>query len=108
MTKIRSFRFVLVCFLFAAVILHSVSSRCGRTYYAASFDESKFNLLHEGMSVRALEEVMGPPLEKVRQMNGSVLWTYSGRADVTCSFWRRWVFVENDKITGVVSDYWEE
>jgi len=108
MTKIRSFLFVLACFVFAAIFLHFVSIRCGRTYYAASFDESKFNSLHEGMSVGELERFIGPPLEKVRQTNGSVLWTYSGRADDTCSFWRRWVFIENDKITGVVSDYWEE
>ena len=52
--------------------------------------------------------MMGAPLKKIPQRDGSMLWTYSNRSDVTCSFLRRWVYLENDKIKFIDNDYWEE
>jgi hypothetical protein len=108
MIKIRSGKWALCALVLSFVVLYVAFIKCGPTHYAAQYDEGKFNALYVGMSSVDLENVMGAPLERIHQRDGSVLWTYSSRDDVACSFWRRWVYLADDKITSVVSDYWEE
>ena len=110
MRTMRSCLLVASCCVLAPFILYFsvIFIMCGATYYAPKFNQNKFNSLRPGMSSGELEKVMGPPLEKIRRRDGSVLWAYSGRADVSCSYWRRLVMVRDEKITSIANDYWEE
>jgi hypothetical protein len=108
MFKIQRKKWVLCCLVFVSMLLYFLFLKGGYTYYAAGFDQRKFDNLHVGMSASELEKAIGPPLEKIPQRNGSVLWTYSGRPDVSRSFWRRWVFLKDDKITSIENDYWDD
>jgi hypothetical protein len=90
------------------LFLYLVAHRCGPTYYARGYSEDKFRGLCAGMTSSEVEAVMGPPLNKILWHDGTVLWTYSDRADDTCDFWRRWVLFKNDKIEHIINDYWDD
>jgi hypothetical protein len=108
MIKVRPFHWGLIIFAASLVLIYIMFIKCGPTYYSARFNEGKFKTLRPGMPVAELEAIIGPPLEKVPQRDGLVLWAYSKRDDVTCSFWRRWVFVKDEKIESIDCDYWQE
>ena len=100
---------ILLSLVFVLAILYFSFFRCvGTTRYSAQYNEGKFNSLRAGMSVQELERIMGPPLRKIPQTDGDVLWAYSDRPDVTCSYWQRLVYIRDDKIDTVVGGYWEE
>lgn len=105
----RRLMFIAVAFPGIIVLfLGWTAHRCGPTYYAQGYNKNKFMSLRAGMASSEVEAVMGSPLDKVPWHDGTVLWTYSDRADDTCDFWRRWVLFKNDKVEHVISDYWDE
>jgi hypothetical protein len=49
--------------------------RCGPTYYAKGYREETFRSIKPGISEKEVQDRLGEPLEKVRQANGTLLWT---------------------------------
>jgi hypothetical protein len=84
------------------------SLRCGPTYYAEGYSESKFLGLREGTSSLEVEALLGRPLERISQADGTVLWTYSNRDDCTCDFEMRWVYLNEGRVKTIVNMHWEE
>ena len=93
------------------------------TVYAKGYSEHRFRSIRVGMSIRQVEEIMGPPLEKgrwqVRSGSGPVtpgvgplddIWYYTrGGKHVpgrTASYWRRAVLFRNGIVWGMDSTYW--
>jgi hypothetical protein len=82
--------------------------RCGPTDYAEGYSESKFLGLREGMSEREVEALLGRPLERIPQPDGTVLWTYSDRDDCTCDFEMRWVYLDEGRVKSIANMHWYE
>jgi hypothetical protein len=93
------------------------------TVYAEGYSESRFRSIGVGMTVRQVEEIMGPPLEKgqwqVPSGSGPVtvgvgplddIWYYTrGGKHVqqgTASHWTRAVLLRNGVVWGTDSTYW--
>jgi hypothetical protein len=93
------------------------------TVYAEGYSEAKFRSIRVGMTVRQVEEIMGPPLVKgewqVPNGSGPVtpgvgslddIWYYTrGGKQVkqgTASHWRRAVLLRNGVVCGTDSTYW--
>ena len=93
------------------------------TVYAEGYSEYRFRSIRVGMSIRQVEEIMGPPLEKgqwqVPSGSGPVtpgvgplddIWCYTrGGKHVpgrTASYWQRAVLFRNGIVWGMDSTYW--
>lgn len=82
--------------------------RCGPTDYAEGYREGQFLRLREGMTTDEVTALIGQPLERVDQADGSVLRTYSDRSDCTCDFEMRWVYVKDGRVEAIANMHWEE
>ena len=82
--------------------------RCGPTYYSAGYGESKFLRVGEGMTTQEVLNLLGQPLERIPQGDGSILWTFSDRDDDTCSFEMRWIYFKDGFVRSIVNMHWEE
>jgi hypothetical protein len=95
------------------------------TVYAEGYSEYSFRSIRVGMSIRQVEEIMEPPLEKgqwhVPSGSGPVapdvgplddIWYYThGGKHVpgrTASYWRRAVFFRNGVVWRIDSTYWAD
>lgn len=92
----------------ALFIIWFLFLRCGCTYYAPGFTEAKFASLKEGMTAAEVVEVIGPPLARIPNEDGTILWTYSDRNDDTCSFEMRWVYLRSGKVETISNMRWME
>jgi hypothetical protein len=80
------------------------------TVYSVGYDESRFRKVHVGMTSAEVEELLGPPLEKVPLPQvGVVIWLYTDRRhNRSGDYSKRDVWVEDDKVCNVVNIYWHD
>ena len=93
----------------ADILFAAISALEGRsTVYAKKYSESKFRSLRVGMTVRQVEDIMGPPLEtghwQVPSGSGPTtpgdgplddLWYYTRAGKALGNYWRREVWFRN-------------
>ena len=82
--------------------------RCGPTYYAEGYREAKFLTLREGMSAHEVEGLLGRPLRRISQADGTELLTYSDREHVTSDFEMRWVYLDDGRVKSIANLHWCE
>ncbi len=76
------------------------------TVYSVEYDESRFQQVRVGQTSKEVEALMGPPLTKVPWPDqGIVNWSYTVKRFGYSNYWRRDVFMENDKVDQVSSFY---
>ncbi len=77
------------------------------TVYSVEYDESRFQQVRVGQTSKEVEALMGPPLTKVPWPDqGIVNWSYTAKRFGYSNYWKRSVFMENDKVDHVSSMYW--
>ena len=82
--------------------------RCGPTHYSEGYSESRFLRVREGMTADEVEALLGRPLRRIEQADGSWLWTFSDRDDDTCDFEMRWIYLRDGMVQTIVNRHWEE
>jgi hypothetical protein len=102
-------------FLFVAL---SILDGKHSTVYAEGFREWKFRAIRAGMSMREVEEIMGPPLEKGRWIVGAPgqpastngpeddYWGYTAAGKVRGNYWQRQVFFRNGVVHSTEARYY--
>jgi hypothetical protein len=103
------------------ILLAAISALDGHfTVYAKGFSESKFRSLRVGMTVRQVEEIMGPPLAtgkwQVPDGRGGPVtpgegdldnfWNYTRAGKVRGNFWSREVLFRNGLVDRIESTYY--
>ena len=78
------------------------------TVYSENYDETKFQSLHAGMTLKEVEAIMGKPLKIVswKVPTTGEVWKYSDQPNIISNFWRRWVEFQDGKVAEVIIDYW--
>ncbi|ODT98391.1 MAG: hypothetical protein ABS79_05940 [Planctomycetes bacterium SCN 63-9] len=77
------------------------------TRYAPGYDEAKFHRIRVGMTEKEVAAILGEPFHKVpwNEKADRICWMYTVQRTSVSNYWRRWIFVENGKVSDVVSDY---
>jgi outer membrane protein assembly factor BamE (lipoprotein component of BamABCDE complex) len=80
------------------------------TLYSVRYDESRFRQVRAGMTSSEVEALMGPPLEKVSAPQiGVVIWLYTDRLhNRGGDYWKRDVWMEDDKVVNLVNIYYSD
>jgi hypothetical protein len=80
------------------------------TIYAVGYNELSFRQVRMGMTSSQVEALMGPPLEKVPwPEGGGVIWCYTGRRyNRSGDYWKRDVWIKDDKVSNVINMYWHD
>jgi hypothetical protein len=91
---------IAVCLPVAADDPKAESARLQGTWVLVSAEENG-----QEMSSREVEALVGRPLDRIRQEDGTVLWTYSNRDDCTCDFEMRWVDLDEGRVKYIVNIY---
>ncbi len=91
------------------------------TVYAKGYCESKFRSLRVGMTVRQVEDIMGPPLKRGQWMvpagNGPItpgegilddLWYYTDGGKARGNYWRREVWFRDGVVRSTESTYYRD
>lgn len=77
------------------------------TVYAPGYNEDRFHQIVVGAPAEEVEKALGPPLARNPSGNqGIETWEYSDFTETTLGFWRRWIYIKDGKVSGIVSDYW--
>lgn len=77
------------------------------TVYAPGFDEDRFHQIAVGAPAEEVEQILGPPLARTPSGNrGIETWEYTEFTETTLGFWRRWIYIKDGNVSGVLSDYW--
>jgi outer membrane protein assembly factor BamE (lipoprotein component of BamABCDE complex) len=81
------------------------------TIYSVGYDELRFRQVRVGMTSSQVEALMGPPLEKVPwpEESGGVIWFYTDRRhNRSGDYWKRDVWMKDDKVSNVINMYWQD
>ncbi len=89
------------------------------TVYAGGYSESKFRSLRAGMTVRQVEEIMGPPLDRGRWMDSDAagpttagegipqdIWYYTRAGKARGDYWRREVWFRDGLVYHTEGTYY--
>jgi hypothetical protein len=76
------------------------------TLYAAGYSEARFQSIREGMTADQVLAILGPPIRKRPQPDEGETWLYSEQYHSLSDFDRRWLYLKDGVVTGIVSDYW--
>lgn len=80
------------------------------TIYSVGYDESRFRQVRVGMTSSEVEALIGPPLEEVPwPETGIMIWLYTDRRyNRSGDYWKRDVWMEDDKVVNVMTMYWHD
>jgi hypothetical protein len=76
------------------------------TLYSPGYRESSFQRVRVGATAAEVEGLLGPPLGRCPRADGPEVWAYTDGATTTSNYWRRWIVLEDGKVTNIVSDFW--
>ncbi len=103
-----STRRMMILIVVIAIVVAVVRQMLYRsTVYSVEYDESRFQQVRAGQTSKEVEALMGPPLRKVPYPDsGNVNWCYTAKRFGYSDYWKRCVFMKNDKVDHVSSMYW--
>ena len=82
------------------------------TVYAPGYSESHFRKVRIGMTPNEVEAILGRPIRKDPTSQSSAhWWIYSEpppHGTIGDNYWRRWVLFDDDKVSTIVDDYYED
>jgi hypothetical protein len=82
------------------------------TVYAPGYSESQFRKVRIGMTPNEVEAILGRPIRKDPTSKSSARWwIYSEpppHGTIGDNYWKRWVLLDDDKVSAIEDDYYVE
>ena len=106
--SLRKLMLIVACLGPVLIVVREVIWHYDATIYAAGYCEGRFRRIHVGMTAEEVESLMGPPLQMwtFSEAQDIEIWAYTIQGGSMDNYWRRWLYMQNNRVWAIDSEYY--